>query len=232
MKLVLLATLLYGFFSTLCAAVTVRGRLDENAINITGITWSKTFFKLYQVGNYSGLPYSANAQLKNDKGDFEFENLPVNSGANATTYFVLYSGSIDFNLKPNRILVELINKDGNGESVEINAYKNVFGKEYFPSPEIVHPEELEPIETEPFIPINFVQIAPVRAYYEQRNIGMLQGGPLATLLDARWKQAAWITLIVLMVFPMILEKLDPETAKAVSEEKLRKQKEMYQIKQE
>lgn len=231
MQLVFLATLLCSVFSVV-SAITVRGRLDVPTINITGITWSKTSFRLYQVGNYSGLPYDAKSQLKNEHGDFEFQNLPVNSGLNATTYFVLYSSSIDFNLKPNRILVELINKGSNEESLEINAYKNVFGKEYFPSSDIAHPEELEPIETDPFIPITLVQIAPVRVYYEQRNTGMLQSGPLAMLLDARWKQAAWITLIILMVFPIIVEKLDPETAKAVNDEKLRKQREMYQIKQE
>ncbi|GAV48217.1 hypothetical protein ZYGR_0I05140 [Zygosaccharomyces rouxii] len=231
MQLVFLATLLCGILSTV-SAFTVRGRFDANVLNITGVTWSKTFFKLYQVGNYSGVPYHAKAQLKNEHGDFEFQNVPVNPGSNATTYFVLYSGSIDFNLKPNRILVELINKDDDVESVEINAYRNIFGKEYFPSPDIVHPEELEPIETDPFIPITLVQMAPIRTYYEERNTGMLQGGPLATLLDARWKQAGWITLIILMVLPVVLEKLDPETAKAVNEEKLRKQREMYQIKQE
>lgn len=231
MQLILLVSLLCGILSSV-TAFTIKGRLDVDAINITGVTWSKSLFRLYRVGNYSGLPYEGRAQLRNEQGDFQFQDVPVNAAFNATTHFVLYSSSIDFNLKPNRILVELISRDEKGESVEIKAYKNVFGKEYFPSPDIVHPEELEPIETDPYIPITLVQMAPIRAYYEERNVGMLQSGPLATLLDTRWKQAGWVTVIMLLVFPMLLEKLDPETAKAVNEEKVKKQREMYQIKQE
>ncbi|SJM82894.1 related to protein SOP4 [Zygosaccharomyces bailii] len=231
MQLLCLISLVWGCLSLACA-VTVKGRFDVDAINITGVTWSKSFFKLYQVGNYTGLPYRAQAQLKNDEGDFEFKGLPVNPGINETTHFVLYSSSIDFNLKPNRVLVELVSQDENGENVQINAYRNIFGKEYFPSSDIAHPEKLDKIEMDGYIPITLIQMAPIRAYYENRNTGMFQSGPLASIMDSKWKQAGLITAATLMIFPYILEKLDPETAKAVSEEKLRKQREKYQIKED
>lgn len=231
MHLFCLISLLCAYLSLVRGAV-IKGRLDVDTINITGVTRSKSLFKLYQVGNYSGLPFYSYAHLKNDEGDFEFTDVPVNPGMNATTHFVLYSSSIDFNLKPNRILVELVNKDDAGANVELNAYKNIFGREYLPSPDIIYPEKLEKIEMDQYIPITLIQMVPMRAYYEKRNIGMFQSGPLASLLDAKWKQAGLITAVTLMAFPYILEKLDPETAKAVREEKLKQKREKYQVKQE
>ena len=47
--------------------------------------------------------------FQDDEGNFEFANLPLNDGVNETTYYVMYPASMDFNLKPNRILIEFKN---------------------------------------------------------------------------------------------------------------------------
>lgn len=211
------------------SAASVRGRLDIGLSNITGATLARSEFKLYQIGNYSNdLAYSAKTYLKNTEGDFSFENLPLNHGVNASTYFVLTSSSLDFNLKPNRILCEFINQNEDGSEYHLKAYKNIFGKEYFPSPDITYPEQLEALETEPFISIELINRAPLRLYYQQRNKGLFTGGPFASLLNARWKQALAVMLIGLILLPILLEKFDPATAKAIQEEKLKKQREKYQ----
>lgn len=221
------------FLLSLVSAASLKGKLDVAPSNITGATLSRTNFKLHQIGNFSEVHgYDCNVKLKDAEGNFEFEDIPLNKGFNATTYFVLYSSSLDFNLKPNRILVEFTNLDDNGDSYVLKAYKNFFGKEYFPSPEIIYPEELESVATDPFITINLVNMAPFRMYYQQRNQGMFQNGPLAKLLDARWKQAIAITALSVVAFPFLVEKLDPETAKAIKEENQKKQRERYEIKQE
>lgn len=214
-------------------AATVRGQLDLGPqFNITGATVSRIHFRLQQIGNYSNSNgYRSEARLKDLEGNFEFHDIPLNSGMNATTHYVMYASSLDFNLRPNRILIEFTNLDEKGELYEVKAYRNVFGKEFFPSPDILFPEELESVETNPYISISLVSMAPLRAYYQQRNKGIFQGGPLAKLLDTRWKQAGVITLIALVVFPIVLEKLDPETAKAIKEEQQKKQRLKYQVKE-
>lgn len=215
-------------------AATIQGRLDLGPqFNITGATVSRVHFRLHQIGNFSQTyGYSSETQLKDLDGNFEFNNVPLNSGVNATTHFVLYSSSMDFNLKPNRILLTFTNLDEQGDEYDVKGHRNVFGKEFFPSPEIMYPEQLEAIEVVPYVTISTISMAPMRTYYQQRNKGLLQSGPLAKLLDTRWKQAGVLTLIGLIVFPILLEKLDPETAKAVKEEQQKRQRQKYEIKQE
>ncbi|QLL34317.1 hypothetical protein HG536_0G01760 [Torulaspora globosa] len=227
---------IWAFISLLSVsfAATVRGRLDLGPqLNITRATVSRVHFWLHQIGNYSeGHGYSSETQLNDLDGNFQFENIPLNPGLNATTHFVMYSSSMDFNLKPNRILITFTNLDEQGEAYDVKAHRNVFGKEFFPSPDIAYPEELEQIEVSPYIKIAPISAAPMRVYYQQRNKGILQSGPLAKLFDTRWKQAGVITLIALVVFPIVLEKLDPETAKAVKEEQQRRQRLKYAAKEE
>lgn len=215
-------------------SASIKGKLDLSPhFNITGGTIPRTIFKLYQIGNYSqSHAYSDQVQLKDLDGNFEFEGVPLNPGLNATTHYVLYSSSLDYNLKPNRILIEFKNSDNDGTNYEIKAFRNVFGKEFFPSADIVYPEQLESLQTDPQITITLVNLAPLRAYYQQRRKGFFQTGPLARLLDSRWKQAAAITGIAVILFPILLEKMDPDTAKAIKEEQQRKQREKYAVKQD
>lgn len=227
---------LWAFLSLLSVsfAATVRGRLDLGPqLNITGATASRVYFRLHQIGNYSeGSSYSSETRLNDLDGNFQFDSIPLNSGINATTHFVMYSSSMDFNLKPNRVLITFTNLDEQGEKYDVKAHRNVFGKVFFPSPDILYPEELEQIEVSPYIRISPISAAPMRVYYQQRNKGILQSGPLAKLFDTRWKQAGVITLVALVVFPILLEKLDPETARAVKEEQQKRQRLKYAVKEE
>ena len=54
-----------------------------------------------------------------------------------------------------------------------------------------------------------------------------KSGPIANILNSKYKMAGVITVVFMIVFPMILEKLDPETAKAIKEEKLKREREKY-----
>ncbi|QLQ80236.1 hypothetical protein HG537_0D02370 [Torulaspora globosa] len=227
---------LWAFISLLSVtlAATIRGRLDLGPqLNMTGATVSRVHFRLHQIGDYYNKDgYSSETRLDDLNGNFQFDKIPLNPGINATTHFVMYSNSMDFNLKPNRILITFTNLDEQGTEYDIKAYRNVFGKEFFPSPDILYPEQLEQIDVNPYITITPINAAPMRVYYQQRNKGILQSGPLARLFDTRWKQAGVITLVSLVVFPILLEKLDPETAKAVKQEQQKRQRLKYAVKEE
>lgn len=207
-------------------AGTVKGRLDLAANNITGFVLTRTSFKLYQIGNFSTeYPYTATTTFQDDKGNFEFVNVPLNQGVNATTYYVMYPASMDFNLKPNRILIEFQNLE-NGTS-QLKAFKNFSGRENFPSKDITYPEKLESMNVDPYIKVEVLQKAPIRSYFQARNVSIFSTGIVGSILNSRWKLAVLITLIALVVFPIIVEKLDPETARAIKEEAKRKQREKY-----
>ncbi|CAI4044269.1 hypothetical protein SUVZ_10G0200 [Saccharomyces uvarum] len=207
-------------------AGTVKGRLDLAANNITGFVLTRTSFKLYQIGNFSTeYPYTATTTFQDDEGHFEFVNVPLNQGVNATTYYVMYPASMDFNLKPNRILIEFQNLE-NG-TLQLKAFKNFFGRENFPSKDITYPEKLEPMKVDPYIQVEILQKAPIRSYFQVRNVSIFSTGIVGNILNSRWKLAGVITLIALVVFPIIVEKLDPETARAIKEEAKRKQREKY-----
>ncbi|QID85941.1 Protein sop4 [Saccharomyces pastorianus] len=205
---------------------TIKGRLDLAANNITGFVLTRTSFKLYQIGNFSTeYPYTATTTFQDDEGNFEFVNVPLNQGVNATTYYVMYPASMDFNLKPNRILIEFQNLE-NG-TLQLNAFKNFFGRENFPSKDITYPEKLESMIVDPYIQVEILQKAPIRSYFQARNVSIFSTGIVGSILNSRWKLAGVITLIALVIFPIIVEKLDPETARAIKEEAKRKQREKY-----
>ncbi|CAI4034244.1 hypothetical protein SMKI_10G0280 [Saccharomyces mikatae IFO 1815] len=208
------------------ATGTIKGRLDLAANNITGFVSTRTSFKLYQIGNFSTkYPHTATAIFQDDEGHFEFSNLPLNEGVNETTYYVMYPASMDFNLKPNRILIEFKNLE-NG-TLQLNAFKNLFGRENFPSKDIIYPEKLESMKVDPYIKVELLHKAPIRSYLQARNVSIFSTGIIGSILNSRWKLAGVITLIALVVFPIIVEKLDPETARAIREETKRKQREKY-----
>ena len=208
---------------------SVTGKFDITPRNLTVHDIARTSFKLFQIGNYSTeRPYHARTKLINTDGGFVFDNLPLNKGVNSTTHFVMHSDSLDYNLKPNRILLEFIALDTDANQYNLTAYKNFFGKEYFPSKDIVYPEKLEVISSDPFLQVTFVNKAPLRFYYQDRNASILQGGFIGSILASRWKTAGVVTIFFLMMFPLIIEKLDPETTKVIKDEAQRKQREKYQ----
>lgn len=217
-------------------AVSIKGKLDLSPTKITAYTIPRVNFRLYQVGNYSTEePFHEIARIKDINGTFEFNDLPVNPGVNVSTHYVLSPSSMDFNLIPQRILIEITNiynETTDEVTPQVKAYRNYFGREHFPSKDILFPEQLDEMDVEPYILILPARTAPFRNYLEQRNIGLFQSGPLAGILNSRWKLAGVITLICVMSFPYLVEKFDPETARAVKAEAERKQREKYMIKTE
>lgn len=217
-------------------AISVKGRLDLSPTVITAYTIPRVSFRLYQVGNYSTAePYHDITRITDVNGTFMFNDLPVNPGVNVSTHFVLTPNSMDFNLLPQRILIEITNvhNETTGEvNAKLRAFRNYFGREHFPSKDILFPEQLDEMEVEPYILIKPARSAPFRNYLQPINVGLFESGPLAGILNSRWKVAGIITLICVMSFPYLVEKFDPETAKAMKEEAERKQREKYMIQPE
>ncbi|CCK69333.1 Sop4p KNAG_0C02220 [Huiozyma naganishii CBS 8797] len=212
-------------------AASIKGRLDVGIADISNYKVTRTYFKIQQFGEFdSEIPYHAVSHVKNIDGDFEFTNLPLNSGVNATTRYVISPVSKDFNLKPNRVLLEFTNME-NG-TVSTKAYQNYFGREYYPSPNTTHPEPLEPCEVDPYIRFTYIKKAPVRQYLQLRNDGIFQTGFIANIIHSPWKLALVFIVLGIMLFPMYVENFDPETVKAMKEEAQRKTKEKYQIKEQ
>lgn len=219
---------IFNFLSVLGLAASISGKFDLKYGNITKDTIRRSTFKIYQIGNYtSDKPYTASTHLNGLDGHFEFNDLPINTGVNETTYFVLYSSSLDFNMNPNRILIEFVQLE-NG-TVAMNGFRNYFGREYFPSKDIIYPEQLESIVVEPYVRISVINSAPLRSYFQIRNSGILKSGPIAGILNSRWKMAGVITFICVVAFPMFIDQIDPDAALLLKEEALTKKKEKYAI---
>ena len=221
----ILFSLLLGL--TVSAAASIKGRLVLPDHNITRDDLRRTSFRVYQIGNYSTPePYTAVTKLKDLEGNFEFDNLPVNTNdVNETTYFVLYPSSLDYNLRPNRILIEFTNME-NG-TLQMKGYKNFFGREYFPSKNIVHPERLQEAAVEPYVKVSAVKEAPRRMYVQERTAIAAQNNPLLSFINAPWKVAVLLVVGGLLALPTIVEKLDPEAAKMMRERALEQKKQRY-----
>lgn len=217
-------SLIFQLHFTLILGVVIKGRLDINPRSISHNEIIKTSFHLYQFGNTTTKPYIGQAKLKDLEGNFQFD-IPIDSSQNLTGYFILVPRSLEFNLKPNRVLVKVTQSEKN--NVTIKAYKNIFGREYFPSPDIIFPEELEEIVSTPFITISFVSQAPFRNYVQRRNLGLLKSSPLGHIVNSKYKLAGVITIVLMIIFPMIVGKLDPETARAIKRERLQRQRDKY-----
>ncbi|KAH3899742.1 Sop4p SCDLUD_004028 [Saccharomycodes ludwigii] len=231
--IICLLTLCIQITHSLSNTVDIKGKLDLHPREITHKDVIQTEFKLIQTFNYHNTStnthnkiYSSSCNLINSNGDFEFQNVPLDLNNNYT-YYVLYAKSMAYNLKPNRILIQIENYGGANDTAVIRAFANNFGREYFPSPDILYPEKLP--EINPYIIIKPISSAPFREYIQLRKLGFLQSGPLASIFESKWKTALAIGAISMFLVPFILEKLDPETAKAIKEERMRKQREKYNI---
>lgn len=209
------------------AGLSIKGQLDSSPFNLTNYKNGNTYFKLQQIGDIeNGHPIKAVAHLQDNEGSFEFDNIVLNSGINKTTAFVISPISKDFNLKPNRVLVEFFTHE-NG-TIQRKGFMNYFGREYYPSKDIKFPETLEPIAIEPFVKFALVQKQPHRQYLQIRNTGILQSGPVAGILKSPWKMGLLIVAFAIILFPIYVENFDPETARLIKEEKQRKQREKYE----
>ncbi|QEU61917.1 Sop4 [Kluyveromyces lactis] len=214
------------------AAFDIKGRLDLKVRNVSRHDITRTYFNLYRIRNPNDDSdwdsYSQSAKLENINGEFTFSDVPIDTSINRTTYFTLHSHSNEFNLKPNRILIQIV---GNGQDQEpsLSAFENRFGREYFPSPDITYPETLNPLPLDSAhrLTITTMNKQPYRKYIKIRNPGILESGPIASVLRSKFKLAGVVTVIFLVLFPILLEKFDPETAKAMRQEKMHRENAKY-----
>ena len=212
------------------SAFTIKGRLDVAPYNLSSFKISNTRFRLQQIGDIQDNkhPIKATAYVHDPDGSFEFNDIELNDGMiNKTTRFVIYPLSKDFNLKPNRVLVEIfMNENG---TLETKGFRNYFGREYFPSKDIKFPEKLEPIDIEPIVIFSLVHKQPLRSYLQVRNVGVLKSGPIASILRSPWKMALVLIALTIIIFPIYVENFDPETVKLMKEQRQKQQREKYQI---
>ncbi|SCV03337.1 LANO_0G03532g1_1 [Lachancea nothofagi CBS 11611] len=221
-------------FLAMCATsfgATIKGKLDLSPFNVSRKDAINSNFKLLQVGDLGDQLYISNTRIRDFDGNFEFQHVPEPQDANSTVYFVLQSSSLDYNLKPNRILIRLDRGAQDANGIVTRAFKNVFGKENFPSPEILHPEELEEIDTKPYISITLVNKAPLRTYIQERSVSMFESGPLASILSSKYKLAAVITGVMTLLFSLFIGKLDIEGANAIKDDKILQQQTVKQTDQ-
>ncbi|CAL9736237.1 protein Sop4p [Monosporozyma servazzii] len=210
-------------------AISIKGQFDVSPYNISNVKISNTHFKLQQIGDIEDNkhPIKSVAYIQDSNGTFQFNNIELNKGVNKTTQFVISPISKDFNLKPNRVLVEF--KEHENGTIETRGFKNYFGREYFPSKDIKFPEHLESIAIEPMVTFSLVQKQPFRQYLQVRNIGILSSGPIASILHSRWKMSLLVVALGVIAFPIYIENFDPETVKAMKEQKQRQKREKYQF---
>ncbi|EDO18984.1 hypothetical protein Kpol_2002p55 [Vanderwaltozyma polyspora DSM 70294] len=230
MKLLILC-LLYYTQLVICNVVSFTGKYSLHPKNLTIDDISRVDFRIYQIGNYTNKPFSQSTKVNSIDGLFTFNNLPLNRGNNVTTDFVIYSTSLDYNLKPVRILLTYTSWDDEANNHTVKAYSNFVGREYFPDKDIIFPDKLEELSMDPYLEVTYFNKAPYRLYYQERNEGILSTGIIGNILSSRWKTAGVITMILLIIFPYVVERLDPETSQLLREEVQRKQREKYQIQQ-
>lgn len=210
-------------------AISIKGQLDVTPYNMSNVRISNTRFRLQQIGEIDDDKHliKSIAYIQDINGTFEFNNIELNKGINKTTQFVISPISKDFNLKPNRVLIEFLEHE-NG-TIESKGFRNYFGREYFPSKDILFPEHLQSIAIEPMIKFTLVHKQPFRQYLQERNVGILSSGPIASILQSRWKMSLLAIALAVIIFPIYIENFDPETVKLMKEQKQRQKREKYQI---
>lgn len=157
------------------------------------------------------LYYTLKRKMFSSNGDFSFEKVPLNSNSNVSYYSIKAISSV-FNFSPNRILVTVPNDDPQNITYQANA----IGKDNFASTDILYPESLPYMKT---LVIKPAKDTPIREYVINKTEGILQSGFIGDILASKWKTAGIVTAIFMMIFPYILEYIDPEAAAEMKERK-------------
>lgn len=161
--------------------------------------------------NSKKLYFTKKERVANSKGDFSFKNVPLDSNSNVS-YYNIKAISSYLNFSPNRVLVTVPNDDVQN----ITYQANVIGKDNFPSPDILYPESLPFMKA---LVIKPLKKTPIREYVINKTEGILQSGFIGDILASKWKTAGIVTAIFMMIFPYILEYIDPEAAAEMKERK-------------
>lgn len=161
--------------------------------------------------NNEKLYFTQKEKIVNSNGDFFFENVPLNPNSNVS-YYNIKAISSYLNFSPNRILVTVPNDDPQNITYQANA----IGKDNFASLDILYPESLPYMKT---LVIKLAKDTPIREYVINKTEGILQSGFIGDILASKWKTAGIVTAIFMMIFPYILEYIDPEAAAEMKERK-------------
>lgn len=161
--------------------------------------------------NNEKLYFTQKQKIVNSDGDFSFENVPLNLNNNVS-YYNIKAISSYLNLSPNRILVTVPNDDPQNITYQANA----IGKDNFASLDILYPESLPYMNA---LVIKPAKDTPIREYVINKTEGILQSGFIGDILASKWKTAGIVTAIFMMIFPYILEYIDPEAAAEMKERK-------------
>lgn len=250
----LLSVLFSLVFMHAVGAFTLYGQIElpEGAGGFTRYMIPRNQIRIYELN--TSTPYSANTYVHDAQGHFAFRDVPINQGVNATTKFAVYPSSMDFNLRPVRMLVE-VRDCGNG-TIDVQAFMNIFAREYW-APEnatnadtLIHVKPIKAPKTYndvaaqdqekenadfstemPWITLRFGVISqePLRKYLQQRNVGILNSGIVGNILSSRWKTAGVVTMLALFLVPQVIARLDPDTMKALKQDEREKIRAKYTV---
>lgn len=186
-----LCSLLCLLSTCLCAVLPGHVQFDGN---VTSLDVQRTQIEITEVSSEPG-SYRQRAFIHPD-GTFELNNIPKGE-------FVLTVLSIDYNLIPFKARV-IVNEDD-----EVHAY-------------VLHAtSQWDKLGQEIPLPIQIIPNPkqPLREYLVERTPGLLKSGPIATVLNNPLYLGAAILSLIAIAAPYLMEKFDPETAKAVREER-------------
>lgn len=155
--------------------------------------------------------FTLKEKVINSEGVFSFKNIPLHSTNNVSYYNIKATSSL-LNFSPNRILVTV----PHDAKQNITYQANAIGKDNFATPDILHPETLPYMKA---LVIKPLKDTPVREYIIKKTEGILQSGFVGDILASKWKTAGIVTAIFMMLFPYILEYIDPEAAAEMKERK-------------
>lgn len=170
--------------------------LIEFPVDAAHLDVIKTHIELIEVHNdVNRVPLKQKTRV-NQTGGFEFWYIPNGE-------YLLSVSSLSYNFEPfkTKIVVDEVVK------AYIVQPNKPFDK---PAAEIPHPIKVAPNP-----------ITPRREYLKKRSKGILDSGPLATIVNNPWYLGMAIFTLALIAVPMVLEKFDPETARLVQEQRLK-----------
>jgi len=179
----------------LVIGATIEGYLELPG-DLTNLDLTHTSIELLEItSNTTKTPIKRDAYI-NSKGGFQFTCIP--SGE-----YLLSLSHIEFNLVPFKSRIDVDKEDQVSIHLVQAAQKwNELG------PEIPHPIRVIPNTK-----------IPERQYIKKRSPGLLDSGPLATIVNNPLYLVGISVLLIALAFPYILEKVDPETAKIMKEQK-------------
>jgi hypothetical protein len=180
-----------------CCA-TIEGNI-KFPVDATHLEKIQSNIELVEVSaNASKIPLKQSTYINSD-GEFEFLNIPTGT-------YLLSVSSIVFNLQPFKTRVDI------DEQNNVSAYL------------VQTATAFDNLNIEVPYPLNFISnpTTPRRNYIKKRKTGILESGPIATVINSPLYLAGITLVLALAVAPYLLQKFDPETARLIQEQKARK----------